>query len=133
VLELDEEVDIQAQRDEEQDQADDGEGADAAADGAEVFDELLLLEGVAVCGFADAFELIFDALEVGALLLNLGAELAIAGADLGEAALDRLQIDVDGLRLGWRVVGGLSSDKRADGGREVAVKEGQEPLDERNR
>jgi len=119
VLELDQEIEVEGEGTGEQDKADDGEGADAASHGAQVFDEFLLLEGIAVGGFADALKLVFDALEGGALLLDLGAELAVAGADLGQAALDGLKVYVDGSRR-WRM-DGLRGDEGAKRGGEVAV------------
>ena len=101
VLQLENEIDIEAKGDEQEDQADDGEAPEAVADGAEVFDQLLLFERVAVGGFADPIQLIFDALEGGDLLLHLAAQFAVAVADLGQAPLDGLQIDLDDLgRLG---------------------------------
>ena len=137
VLELNEKVDIQAQGHQQQNQSNDGKGADAAADGAQVFDELLLLKGIAVGGFADAVELIFDAFERGALFGNLSPKLAMAGADFGEAALDWLQVDLNLLdrdRGRWRgvVMARLRSYESADGGGEVAVKQGKQPLHQRN-
>ena len=59
MLKLDEEVDVQAEGQRQEDQSDDGKGGDAAADGAEVFDQLLLFQSVAVGSFADAVELVF--------------------------------------------------------------------------
>jgi len=71
VHELNKEVNVESERQGEDDDAGDGEIADAVTDGAEVFDHFLLFEGVAVGGFADALELIFDALEGGDLFLHL--------------------------------------------------------------
>ena len=139
VLKLNEKVDIQAQGHQQQNQSNDGKGADAAADGTQVFYQLLLLEGIAVGGFADAVQLIFNALERGALLGDLSPELAMAGADFGEAALDWLQIDMDLLDRGWDrgrwrgvVMARLRSYESADGGGEVAVEQGKQPLHQRN-
>lgn len=136
VLELNQKVDVQAQRHQQQNQSDNGKGADAAADGAQVFDQLLLLQGIAVGGFADAVQLIFDAFERGALFGDLPPEFAMAGADFGEAALDWLQIDMNLLDRdrgrGRRVVmAHLRSDQSADGGGEVAVEQRKEPLYQR--
>jgi hypothetical protein len=137
VLKLDQEINVQAQGDGQQNQSDDGEGADTAADGAQVFDKFLLLQGITVGGFADALQLVFDALEGGALLDDLAAQFAMTGANLGEAALDGLQIDMDLMDLlnrGRRrrvMMAELRSDQGGDGGGEVAVEERKKPLHQR--
>jgi hypothetical protein len=140
-LELEDQVSVENQGEKKKGEADDGEGADAAADGAEVFDELLLFEGIAVCGFSDVLELVFDALKGGDVLGKLGAQLAIAGADLGEAALDGLKVNLHGggsWRRGRRGMmdvldGGLRGDEGRDGGGcrgDVAFKQREQALHE---
>ena len=108
MLELDKEEDIHCDRKQQEHQADNGEGAEAGTDGAEIFDELLLLEGVAVGGFANTFELIFDALEGGDLFEDLGAQFAMAGGNLGEAALDGFEINFNGRRRVVPLVAGAT-------------------------
>ena len=83
VLELEDQVAIEDEGSQQQEEADDGEGAEATADRAQIFDQLLLFEGVAVGGFADALEVILDTFQGGYLLLDLAAQLAMAVADLG--------------------------------------------------
>ena len=104
VLELDKEVHVEPQGDEEQHRADDGDDGDAATCGAEVFDEFLLLQGVAVGGLADALQLIFDALEGGALVGDLATELAVTVVNLSETAFQGIQIN-RGRRWVMRLVG----------------------------
>ena len=101
VLHLDDQEGVDQQGEHEQDESDDGDGSDPAADGAEIFDELLLLQGVAVGGFADVVELIFKTLDSGGLFGDLGTELTVGSANFDEAALDWFQIDLNWNR-GWR-------------------------------
>ena len=61
---------------------------DLIADGLEVFQEFLLLERVAVGGFTNHLQLIFDALQRGILLAHLVAEFAMLGMQLSEAVLN---------------------------------------------
>jgi hypothetical protein len=135
VLQLDEEEDIDSHGNREQNESDDGQGADAAANCAEVFDELLLFEGIAVGGFADPLEVIFDAFEGCAVLDDLVTEFAVAGANLGETAFDRFEVDMHVLYGRGRrgMMAGLGGHQASDGGGEVAVEQGQEPLYKRNR
>jgi len=126
VLELDDEVNVETERDGQKHCAEDGEGADAAAGRAQIFDQLLLFEGVTVGGFANALQLIFDPFKVGDLLKNLAAQFAIAVANLGQAVLDWLEVDVYLLRrrCGMR----LGGHQGADCGRDVAIDQRQQLL-----
>lgn len=125
VLQPPEEVGVEPEEDEQEDETDDGEVADAVADGAEIFDELLLLQGVAVGGFADAFEVIFDALEGAGLLLNLSLELSLGGLQVGETSLDGFEVYVN-LRGRNRMLGLL-----VDGHHECADRIGEVALEKR--
>lgn len=132
VLQFHDQIDVEAEGYEQEHQANDGEGADAAPDGAKILDQLLLLEGIAVGGFADAVKLVFDALQARDLLHYLGAQLAVTIADLGQATLHGLHVHMDNLGLGrW---GGMhvGSNERADSGGEVAVNQWQQLLHQRN-
>ena len=122
VLKLDQEVNIQAHGEDQEGQSDDGKGTDATANGAQVFNQLLLLEGITVGGFADPLELIFDTLEAGGLFNDLRAQFAMAGADFGQSTLDGLEVYVNlSRRWRWWMMNWLRGDERSDGGGKVAV------------
>jgi hypothetical protein len=92
-----------------------------------------LLEGVAVGGFADHFELIFDALEGGVLLDDLGAEFTLLGLERADAFFEGSKIQRWGRRW-WRCgpvswLGGRGHEI-GDGGADVAVEQGQDALNE---
>jgi hypothetical protein len=71
-----------------------GNDLDLPAKDLQVFEELLLLESVAVGGFANHLQLIFDALERGVLLHHLFAQAAMLRLELGQATLKRRKIDL---------------------------------------
>jgi hypothetical protein len=127
-LQLKDQETVYEEGEDEKDKPDHGEGVDPAANGAEVFYQLLLFEGVAVRGFADVIELVFDALEGGDILAYLGAQLTVGGSHLSESALhlaeallDGFQINLNGNRYGrWRrgvvnmLYGRLRGDERGN-------------------
>lgn len=126
-------ADVEKEQDVEQDgrseegEGEDGKNVDLVSDGLEIFKQFLLFEGIAISGFADHLELIFNALEGGVLLAHLEAEVAMLGAEVSEAFLNGLEVNSDVGRLGW--VGRLVEDV-GDGGADVAVEEGQDFLNE---
>ena len=123
VLELDDQVDIEAKRDDQQEEADDGEGADTGADRPQILNQLLLLKSVAVGGFADTLQVVLDAFEGGDLLKHLAAQLTVAVADLGKAALHGFHVDVNDWG-GWGRGGVcVRGHEGANSGGEIAVDE----------
>jgi hypothetical protein len=54
----------------------------------EIFNQLLLLEGVAVSGFADRFQTIFDTFERVVLFDDLVAQLTVLSLEFGQAVFD---------------------------------------------
>ena len=132
-LDVEVEDDVDHDGDDEEQEGDHGKDVDLVANPFEVFEELLLLEGVAVSGFADHFELIFDALEGGVLLDDLGAELALLGLEGADAFFKGCQVD---RRLwGRRPVSELGgrSHEVGNGSSDVAIEQGQDALYERQR
>ena len=77
-----------------------GEEVDFVADSLEVFEELLLFEGVAVGCFADHLELIFDAFEGGVLIGDLGTELVLLRLEGADAFFDGSEVDGRGRGAG---------------------------------
>jgi hypothetical protein len=132
-LDVEVEDDVDHDGDDEEQEGDHGKDVDLVANPFEVFEELLLLEGVAVSGFADHFELIFDALEGGVLLDDLGAELALLGLEGADAFFEGGEVDGGWWRRG--PVGGRGGRRHqiGDGGADVAIEQGQDALYERQR
>ncbi len=124
----------------ENDADDDGDGqqaegdqryeVDLVADALEIFNQLLLLEGVAVSGFADHFQLIFDTLEGGVLFDDLVAQLAVLGLERGQAVFDECEIDPR-RGSGGRVM--VRGEEVGVGGDNVSVDQGENALHERQR
>lgn len=115
--------------DEEQDGGH-GKDVDLVADAFEVFHQLLLLEGVAVSGFADHIKLIFNALEAGVLLDDLGAEFALLGLEGADAFFEGGEIDRRRWRCGPVSGRGWRGHQVGNGGADVAVEQGQNALNE---
>ena len=65
-----------------------GYEVDLLAEIPEIFNQFLLLAGVAVRGFTDHFQAIFDAGEGGVLFDDLIAQLGVQGLELGETVFD---------------------------------------------
>ena len=125
VLHLEDEIDIHTQREHQENDADDGERDDAVAHGAQIFYQLLLLEGITVGGFSDALQLILDTLDGGDLFEHLAAQLAVAVADLCQAAFYRLEVDMHlGRRRGMMMRGHQSAYRGGD----VAIEQWEQPL-----
>lgn len=104
------------------------EYVDLVADAFEVFKELLLLEGIAVGGFADRFELVFDALERCVLVSDLRAELALLCLERADALFEGSEVDG---RCWRRGPVRRRSHEIGDSGADVAIEQGKDPLYER--
>ena len=124
------EDDVDGDGDGEKAESNEGYEVDLVADALEVFHEFLLLECVSVGGFANHFELVFDALEGGVLFDDLIAELALLGLELGEAVFEGGEIDGRRRRRRGRRGVVVRSEEVGDGGADVAVEQGENALDE---
>ena len=106
-----------------------GYEVDLLAEIPEIFNQFLLLAGVAVSGFTDHFQAIFDAGEGGVLFDDLIAQLGVQGLELGEAVFDGRQVD----RRCWRGSGsrGRRRGKQVgEGVAEVAFEQGEDALND---
>jgi hypothetical protein len=119
------EDDVDHDGDDEEQEGDHGEYVDLVADALEVFKELLLLEGVAVGGFADHLELIFDALEGGVLIGDLGAEVVVLGLEGADALFEGGEVDG---RRRWRGPVRRRGHEVGDGGADVAIEQWKDAL-----
>ncbi len=118
--------DIEDDRDAEKGEGDERKNIDFAAHRFQVDEQFLLLKGIAVGGFADGLQVIFDALEGGIMLQDLVSKSALLNAQIGQAFLQGHDVDC-GLRESfWR----LRSEHVGDGSIDVSVEEGQHPLHE---
>jgi hypothetical protein len=112
--------------DTEKSEGDKGENIDFAAHRFEVAEQFLLFKGVAVGGFADGLEVVFDALEGGILLHNLIAKSALLDAEIGKAFLE-------GHDVSWRLRRGfwlLRGEHVGECGIYLSIEERQHALHE---
>ena len=121
------EDDVDHDRNDEEQEGDHGKDVDLVADALEIFEEFLLFEGVAVGGFANHIELIFDALERGILVGDLGAQLVLLCLERADAFFD--WGEVDGRRRGCGPVRGRGHEV-GDGCADVAIEQRKDALNE---
>ncbi len=119
---------IQHDGDGEQTDGDDGNDIDFASNGFQILEKFLLFKGVAVGGFADELQLVFDALEGRILLDELLAQLTVLRLHFGKALLEGGQVD----RWRWRCRRWRGSEDIGDGGGDVSVEKGHDLLHEGN-
>jgi len=101
-----------------------GKEVDLCADAFQVLHQLLLLESIAVRGFPDHFQLIFNALDGGVLFLNLRMQLSLVFTKFNQMVF---QLFWNGRRRGW-LCGGQVAGNRIGGS---AVHNGQDLLQDR--
>lgn len=118
---------IQEHGDTQKSDGDDGDQIDLVADRFEIFQEFLLLQGVAVGGLSDHFQLIFKALERGILLDELLAQFAVLGPELGEGGLEGGKVNGRRRRRWWC----LRLDEIGDDGSEISIEERKKAMNER--
>ena len=132
-LDVQVEDDVDHDGDDEEQEGDHGEYVDLVADALEVFKELLLLESVAVGGFAHRLKLIFDAFERGILIGDLGAEFALLGLERADALFEWGEIDGRRWRRRGRGPVGRRGHEVGDGGADVAIEQRKDALNEGQR
>jgi len=103
-----------------------GKDVDLVADRLEIFKQFLLFEGIAIRGFSDHLQLIFNPLEGRVLVHDLVAKIAMLGVQLCDAILEGLQVDWG---LGRRR-GRMRREEIGDGSADVPVEQGQEAMHE---
>ena len=79
---LEKKQDIEDDGNSQKGKGDVGENVDFGAYGFEVFEKFLLFKGIAVGGFADRLQVVFDALEGSILLDHLVAQGALLDAEV---------------------------------------------------
>jgi hypothetical protein len=121
------EDDVDHDGDDQEQEGDHGKDVDLVTDALEIFEELLLFEGVAVGGFANHFELIFDALERSVLIGDLSAEFTVLCLERGDALFERGKVDG---RRGWRWPMGRRGHEVGDDCADIAIEQGQDSLNE---
>lgn len=128
-FDVEKEDDVEGDRDGEEAQADEGNCLDSAAEMFEIFEKFLLLKRVAIGGFANHLQLIFDALERGILFHDLLAQAMVLSLERGQTMFKRDQI-----YLGLRLCGGMRtrSEKTADRSADLAIEQRQNSLHDWN-